>query len=472
MTVAHIAEQKNFHHFTLYKTKQNGGWEYDFTGLTAFFTNRGYFITRTSKTKFILIRIIDNIVVEVGKKELKDEILNFLINVDECPQHIHQFALKDIAKAVNDEFLETLPEKHIDFRRDKKDSIYLYYQNGIVKVDCMEISVHKYETLNGYIWESQILQRDFIEGDRDESDFKKFIFNISNQDSERFYSLCSMIGFLIHNYKNPAYCPAIILNDEVISDNPEGGTGKGILINAIQQFMKTTVIEGKTFNFDKNFVYQDVNTDTKIIAFQDVNKSFDFERLFSVLTDGINVEKKGMQSVHFDFEDSPKIIISTNRAIRGAGNSHKRRRFEVEISQYYNGSRSPLDEFKKMFFKEWSTDEFSDFDTFMAECCQYYLRTGLKEQAFINLPEKQLQAETNGDFLEFMEDRQLVSIAKADFYGEFIRAYPEMIKNRYFSKQMLTKWLKIYALYKGYKVPDKDLIRDSVRYYTFERLQS
>jgi hypothetical protein len=31
----------------------------------------------------------------------------------------------------------------------------------------------------------------------------------------------------MHGYKNLSYCPAVILNDEVISDNPEGGTGKG-----------------------------------------------------------------------------------------------------------------------------------------------------------------------------------------------------------------------------------------------------
>ncbi len=102
MTVAHIAAEKQFPHFTLYRTKQNGGWEYDFVKLTAFFISRGYFIYRTSVHRFVPIRIIDNIVKEVGKKELKDEIINFLTNIDECPEYIHQFALKDIAKATNE----------------------------------------------------------------------------------------------------------------------------------------------------------------------------------------------------------------------------------------------------------------------------------------------------------------------------------------------------------------------------------
>ena len=36
----------------------------------------------------------------------------------------------------------------------------------------------------------------------------------------------STIGYMLHGWKNLAYCPAVILNDEMISDNPEGGSGK------------------------------------------------------------------------------------------------------------------------------------------------------------------------------------------------------------------------------------------------------
>ena len=62
----------------------------------------------------------------------------------------------------------------------------------------------------------------------------------------------STIGYMLHAYKNLSYCPAIILNDEVISDNPEGGTGKGLFINALSQMKKKlVVIDGKAFNFEK-----------------------------------------------------------------------------------------------------------------------------------------------------------------------------------------------------------------------------
>ena len=86
--------------------------------------------------------------------------------------------------------------------------------------------------------------------------------------------------------------PAIILNDEVISDNPEGGTGKGLFMNALSHMKKLVVIDGKSFNFEKSFAYQLVSADTQILCFDDVKKYFDFERLFSLVTEGLTLEKE------------------------------------------------------------------------------------------------------------------------------------------------------------------------------------
>ena len=50
------------------------------------------------------------------------------------------------------------------------------------------------------------------------------------------------IGFMLHGHKNLSYCPAVILNDEVISDNPEGGSGKGLWVNGLSHMIKVVVI--------------------------------------------------------------------------------------------------------------------------------------------------------------------------------------------------------------------------------------
>ena len=112
--------------------------------------------------------------------------------------------------------------------------------------------------------------------------YKKFINNICAKEESRTKTMESTIGFLLHAHKNLSYCPAVILNDEVISDNPEGGTGKGIFMNAISQMKKVVTIDGKSFAFERSFAYQLVSADTQILVFDDVKKHFDFERLFSV----------------------------------------------------------------------------------------------------------------------------------------------------------------------------------------------
>lgn len=425
LNLVHLAAQRSFAHFTLWRSKATGGWEFNFIDIAGFLTTRGYFVFRTSINKHIYIRIIDNIVREVGKKDLKDEILDYVKK--EEPPYIYEFFLKKIGNAVNDEFLETLPTKDVDFKKDRKDAMQIYFQNCIVKITRDKISTFPYTELNGYIWESQIIQRAFNSESSPGSDFRNFCWNISNAETPRYESICSVLGYLIHNYKDPSYSPAIILNDEVISDNPEGGTGKGILLKAVDQYLNMVSIEGKTFNFDKNFVYQRVEPDTKILSFQDVNKNFDFERLFSILTDGIDVEKKGRDSIMIPFKDAPKVVITTNYAIRGSGNSHFRRRLELEISQYYNGNKTPYDEFKKMMFDDWSKLEWEEFDSFIVECCQFYLMKGLVKQELINLPEKRLIAETSSEFIEFMKEYIPVNeavVSRVDFYKRFLSENP------------------------------------------------
>lgn len=469
LNIAHLAQGKELPNFELYYRDGKGKIEADRVNVISFLTTRGYFVFRTSVNKHIFIRIMDNIVCEVGKKDLIDEILLF-VHENES-RVIYESFLKNISKFFNDEFLRALPAKQVIFRKDKKDAMQLYYQNCIVKITGKKITEHQYTELDGYIWESQILERSYTTADTlKESDFRKFCFNICNQDNERFFSLCSMLGFLVHNYKNPKYCPAVILNDEVISDNPEGGTGKGILIKAVTEFMKTTTIEGKTFNFDKNFVYQDVNSDTKILAFQDVKTNFDFERLFSILTDGITVEKKGLQSIHYDFENSPKIIISTNRAIKGSGNSHKRRRFEVEISQYYNENRTPSDDFEKMFFKEWDNIDYLSFDNFIIECCQFYLNKGLIQQVLINLPEKRLMTETNADFLEFMDDFKFeYEIGKKTMLEQFMSGYTKYRHADWLTVNHFSKWVVKYCEFNKITVDTTKRDRaGTIRVYRFD----
>ena len=83
-----------------------------------------------------------------------------------------------------------------------------------------------------------------------------------------------------------------------------GGTGKGIFMNALSQMKKVVTIDGKSFAFERSFAYQLVSADTQILVFDDVKKYFDFERLFSVVTEGLTLEKKIKMQLRYPFKVS------------------------------------------------------------------------------------------------------------------------------------------------------------------------
>lgn len=425
LDIAYRATQRDFAHFDLFYRDSKQKVQADRVAILGFLQDRGYYLYRTSLDKHVFIRIIDNIVKQVGKKDVVDEVLEFIKENES--RNVYEAFLVNVSKFFADEFLRTLPAKQVEFRRDKKDAMQIYYQNCIVKITQNKISTHPYKELNGYIWESQILTREFHEEKvTGKSDFAQFIFNLAAQNNARAESITSAFGFYLHNYKSPAYCPAIVLNDEIISDNPEGRTGKGMFFKAVGKFIKTLKIDGKIFNFDKGFLYQRVTADTKLIFFDDVKKNFDFERLFSVITEGIGVEKKGKDETYTEFADSPKIGVSTNYALRGQGSSHDARKLELEISQHYNKQHTPFKEFGRMMFDEWPLDEWKQFDNYMIQCCQSYLKTGLVEQELVNLPEKRLMAELSSEFSEFIEDNLLnpgETIQRVAYYQKFKSQY-------------------------------------------------
>ena len=300
---------------------------------------------------------------------------------------------------------------------------HLAYNNGILKVSKDEVNLHDYIDMEGYVWEKQIIKRDFKRANSD-NDYKTFVKNISNEDPK---PIEHTIGYLISTYKNKTNNKAVILNDEIISDNPEGGSGKGLLVQGISQVRNVSILDGKQFDDRKSFPYQTVSSETHILVFDDVKKNWDFESKFSLVTEGITLERKNKDALKLTVENSPKIVISTNYAIKGGGHSHVRRRHELEISKYYGAKKTPFDDFGRQLFDDWSEEEFTAFDNYMVECLQMYLRDGLIDQEATNKLLKGLIVNTNHDFVEWAKDTVETNFdySKSTMYLDFTTAYPD-----------------------------------------------
>ena len=405
---------------------------------------------------FVFVRVTNNLIDHTTEKEMKDFVLDYLYQIEDVSIY-NYFA--EQTRFFKEEFLTLINTIDVYFIEDTKNTSYLYFQNCAVEIKKNSVTAIDYVDLDGYVWKDRVIARVFRECLITGCDYKTFINNVCNQSEARTKSMESTIGFMMHGHKNLSYCPAVILNDEVISDNPEGGTGKGIFMNALSHMKKLVTIDGKAFAFEKSFAYQLVSVDTQILCFDDVKKYFNFERLFSVVTEGLTLEKKNKDAIKIPFSKSPKIAITTNYAIKGTGNSFQRRKWELELYQHYTKSYTPQDEFGKLFFGDWDDDEWCVFDNYMIECLQLYLREGLVESEFVNLKIRQLSASTSHDFIEWCgllaganENEKLgigLKIYKNELYFDFINEYPDYgpKSKMTISRQVFYKWLHFYAEY-------------------------
>tara|TARA_R110002012_G_scaffold52944_2_gene136060 strand:+ start:7514 stop:9922 length:2409 start_codon:yes stop_codon:yes gene_type:complete len=405
---------------------------------------------------FVFVKVTNNHIENASEKQIKDFVLEFLLEVDDISIY-NYFA--ECTRYFREEFLTLLSSIDVFFIADTKHTAYLYYENCAVKITKDEITPIDYLDLDGYVWKDQVINRVFDICEVEDCDYEVFINNIAGGSETRTRSMESTIGFLLHGWKNLSYCPATILNDEVISDNPEGGTGKGLFMTGVGHMKKLVVIDGKSFNFEKSFAYQLVSADTQILCFDDVHKNFNFEKLFSVVTEGLTLEKKNKDAIKIPFARSPKVAITTNYAIRGKGNSFTRRKWDLELNQFYTKEYTPLIEFGRLMFVEWNDNDWCQFDNYMIKCLQLYLNKGLLKSEFINLKTRTLLADTSHAFIEWCgildgkgnpkltKDKR---IYKNDLFVEFTDDYPDYAQRgaSNISRNKFGKWLVSYAEYK------------------------
>jgi len=393
----------------------------------------------------LFVKVTENIVSEVNSIIIKDFILAYIekeIKKSRTKKLVKEKVISSASRLFSDATLECLQTFNLKLQKDAKDKSYFYYKNCFVEVSKDKTNVKPYNELNGMVWENQRMDRKFSRGDSN-TVFAKFLVNVCDGDDKRYNSLVTAIGYLLHRYKNPTVTKAIIFIDEMLSENAFGRSGKGLVANAIKQMRSLLKEDGKNFKFDNSFAFQKITLDTEILFFDDVDKKFQFERLFSIITEGIDVERKNKNKINIPFEDSPKILISTNYSVQGSDGSSKDRQFVVEFADHYNDRHKPIDEFYKNFFVEWNDEEYLQFDNFMIECSQYYLRNGLKEYAYVNLIKKQLIDESCTEFEEYIKDVELgIEHNKKNLFNQFKETYEDYSKMR---QNTFTKWTKVYA---------------------------
>jgi len=462
------------------------------TLLIKFLERRGFYsYLREDNGDTVIIKESNNVIERVSESYILMYLQKY---VDRLPDSYYfegnkNFGKGYIKRLLNELSIQTfktvihnLPIRKVVINKDTRGVCYKYFSNVVVKITADDIELLKYTDLEYKVWKDNIINHKFDLVDIYHTamayEFHKLVTTTKDlegnliADTQRFLALRSALGYLMYNYKNDTDTKAVVFCEEQITDTG-GGTGKTLTCKMLEKMgIIMANINGRNVNFNNRFLFQNVNTDTNVILFDDTNDKFDFTALYSVITNGLTIEKKNKQAIQLSHIDTPKFVITSNTVLTDESNSGKRRKFEVEFSDYFNEEHTPQDEFGCMFFTEWDDYEMNLFYNYMIGNIRLYLQRGLISYESKNLKNRKLSLKIeDDDLLDFCEDicREIltnkVNISSKEIFERWKAKYNDSNLSITKLSQSLKDFISINnlkAIKKGYYYVDRKQVRGFV----------
>ncbi len=394
-------------------SKDNDKVVLNYTETFKFLAASGFYRLRNSEeaaSGYDFIRIDDGIIDRSAPYELRDFILQYILTNIKSPL-VHEYFNSKLDTLLPDKKLERLELRTDNFNHFESGIQRTYYNNGQVEITSSSITPNLPIT---DVWRSRIVARNFkrivviksitkvgdtyyweLTEDGQKCEFLQYLINTSNNyythdaprettDQENIewiqhiVNKVTAIGFLLSDWKYPSDRQAVVVQDHRISEVGQawGGAGKSVLGTALGKVVAQFFINGQDFNSNDEFILSGVTKATRNIFIDDVRTNFDFKNIFNWITGPMPINPKGKERYTISVEDSPKVLLTTNHAIKSADEgSVKRRIAYVEFSSWYNQDHAIIDDFHHMFFDDWDEYQWALFDNLMAECVMYYLRS-------------------------------------------------------------------------------------------------
>lgn len=402
---------------TFWDIDKNGKPTINRTKLDRFLCDTGgfglYFHNESNIYRFIQVK--DGFVEEASTEQVKKFIKQYVLSLPESfdggvsPLELLEVVYKGADTYFSKAFLEFIDRRQIEFLKDEPTRAYFPFRNGVVVVEKDKpVTIKSYGEIGKHIWVNQVI--DFsIQIDQDFEpelcEYFRFITNISGKEDERRNYALSLIGYMLHGWKNPSRPYAPILAEETDDEKKGGGTGKGIFTKAISKIIPVVAIDGKNFKIDKNFAFQRVGLDTKLIVIEDCPKNVEFEKFYPTITEGITIEKKNKDELFLPYSESPKIAFTTNYSISQDAEHSKRRQRVFEFASHYSSRFTPEDDFGHKLFDDWDNDEWNRFYNLMFTCVGIYLDSGiLQVDNSEKMKRKHIKLAYGEEFLEWWDD--------------------------------------------------------------------
>ena len=210
----------------------------------------------------------------------------------------------------------------------------------------------------------------------------------------------------------------------------------------------------KTDIFNDQFIWNDVQENTKLVFIDDVLQGFNFEFLFPNITGDWSVNYKGGRRITLPFTRSPKLYITTNHAIRGMGSSFTDRQWLIAFSDFYNDSHKPVDDFGMLFFSEWDYDQWNLTWNMLANCIQLYLKFGVVQAPGERLEQRRIRQEIGEVMIswadEYYSDEKHINvrIPRKELWDSFCTYDPA--QRKFCTPTLFKKKVIMYCAWKGW----------------------
>lgn len=364
--------------------------DWHFTSFYGWLKQAGFFVKAG-----MFYRVVDSIASVVSIKDISDYVEENLF-YDRTPtgriryvyrDHLEMFN-KNRSRYINEKnFLLVLGEYIGSELRDTRECAYFPFLNGIVVCSKDGVVLRSYsDVLVGglMVYEDKIIKREVTVLSKEagwSSDFGRFCkLAIDGEEKSRrgVMYLRRALGYMLHNYKDPANARMVFFTDVNNSEGiSEGRSGKSLCSQvALHQLRRLAVIDGKQFDSRDKFMLETVDRGTEIVCMQDIRNDFRQETLNNMITGDFQIGRKYLKKEVIPFRYAPKIIADSNFALRLVGGSDFARVCVIGFSHYFNYKNTPTLYFKRRFFDEWNEREWNKFYTFMFYCVVEYMNYG------------------------------------------------------------------------------------------------
>ena len=275
------------------------------------------------------------------------------------------------------------------------------------------------------------------------------------------------IGELMHGYRSPSRARAVMALDYKVGDTANqanGRGGKSFIFDTLLPLAGKSVLTIPSRSVTETnwrFLFGGVTEDTNVVLLEDCGQAVDFSWFFPNITQGMQVEKKGVQAYTIPFDKSPKLVFTTNYVPANDDPSTRDRLITTSFCDYYHADGQEYRE-------RWSIKDDCCMDVgvknypevqrnrdvnFLLQCEQFYLQcVSMTDTAFKgpegNLRQRRAQ-QVCGDNLmtyldEYFGDDAIYNrdISYAEVYNHFQSEMP----SKYLPSQIqVTKAIKAYC---------------------------